>query len=110
MSNRFNKNTNKSIQEEDPLGNQYESQVSSLKQTVNTLKYISTEIGNELERQNKLLEKMSKGYHQGLDLAKSLINKLNELTNLANFSPMTMTILFFFAIIFFLWIYYKFFS
>jgi len=107
MTSRFS-GTKKN--ENEPLVDSFDQDVLSLKTTVTTLKMVSTEIGNELERQNSFLKTMSIKYHQGTDMVSNLVSKMNNLIKASDFSPVTMTIFFAFLLFVFLWIYWKVFA
>jgi hypothetical protein len=71
---------------------------------------VSQALGEELENQNLLLSGMTDRYHRGMDAVAKLIVSMKSLYASSGMSAMTLTMLFVFGVIFFLWIYWKIFA
>ena len=97
---------------DDPNIDQYDDneQIRSLRETVGALKQVSTELGNEFDRQNKLLDNM----HQGMTTSSLIINRLLEgvdkVYKATGLGPTTLTFLFTVGLVLFLWAYWKFYA
>ena len=74
---------------------------------VRMLDQVSKAIGKELEEQNRFVAQMNNNYHNALNVIQNLMGNIKKLASTAGISPMTLTLIFVFGIIVFLWIYWK---
>ncbi|KAK8888172.1 hypothetical protein M9Y10_039236 [Tritrichomonas musculus] len=89
------------------LTDQYDCDIDNLRGTIRALGDVSTEIGKEIDKQNNLLDKLNDDFEKGMIKVNKLVEKVKEIFIASGMSPMTMTLLFIFAVILFLWLYWK---
>lgn len=97
-----NRNTNQA-----PLLDPYENEINDLRGTIKALGSVSTEIGKEIEKQNSLLDQLNDDFERGKIQVQKLLKKINDIFNASGLSPMTLTIIFIFGVLVFLWLYWK---
>lgn len=89
------------------ISDQYDCDVDNLRGTIRALGDVSTEIGKEIDKQNNLLDRLNDDLEKGMIKVNKLVQKVKDIFLASGMSPMTMTLLFIFAVILFLWLYWK---
>ena len=97
---------------DDPMNDQYDDneQIKSLRATVGALKQVSTELGNEFDRQNKLLDNMQSGMTTSSLIINRLLQGVDKVYQATGLGPTTLTFLFTVGLVLFLWAYWKFYA
>ena len=99
--------------QKNPIGNEdytedeWNKDIKDLHQTIKTVGYISEEMGNEIRKQNELLDRHTIQYQRGVSALQDLNEKLKKIFGMTNYSPMTLMFFFTIGVIVFLWIYWK---
>ena len=105
----------KECDQDNPIGNsefytedQWNQDIKDLHQTIQAVGYISDEMGNEIRKQNELLDRLTLQYQEGVNALQRLNEKLKKIFGMSNYSPMTLMFFFTIGVIIFLWFYWKF--
>ena len=84
--------------------------VNNLRTTIGALKQVSADMGNELERHNAMLDNMQEGMGAGQAILSKLLKGMDQVYQATGLSPTSLTFIFSFGVVIFLWAYWKFFA
>ena len=104
---KFSRMTRRRNEPQYTSADQFDVNVETLHGTVRSLGDVSKAIGEEINRQNDLLDRLNEDFQKGMITVNKLVTKVKGIISSSQVSPMTLTLLFVFFLVIFLWIYWK---